>query len=223
MSTNASWVLPEDGRRADMAPRSGGLLHRLVRRATPELGTPPLDVGPPPSNRVDPESAKTALEQVNKRLDAQLSIKTSTEARAVALAGSCVTVLTAVVAAGLIEVTGAMRPELVAAAVVATVFLLAAVGCAYRAIDPQAITLPGRLPSDLWDDLTDDTFSKEQFTLYMIAGLQRAMVGNERLQGQRAHWLRRSLRAAVLSVPAALVAAAVARRFWPTLSAYLLT
>jgi len=208
---SASWQYPEDVVQASVVPKPVsvpkpvGFFRRLLRYDPQQVAPGPADVSSPPPEKIDLEVAKTALEQANKRIEAQLAIKTSTEARAIALAGSCITVLTAVVGAGLVELTSQQRITLLAAAGMAAVCLSIAVYCAYRSIDPREITLPGRLPSDLWDDLIDVELSKGQFTAILVAGLQRAMVENEILQRERATWLQRSLSVAVAAVPFSFV------------------
>jgi hypothetical protein len=152
---------------------------------------------------------KAALEQTNKRIDAQLATKTATEARALALVGHCMTVLGAVGAAGLVELYGQHRFPLLMAASTAVIILFAAVVSAYLAVMPRFVTLPGRLPSDMWDDIVDGELPEAQFLERLIAGFQSPMIDNEHAQLKRSRSLRRGLLLALSAVPASLLMAAV--------------
>jgi hypothetical protein len=185
-------------------------LSALVRRhpaAVLPAGTALSD----PPQALDPDTAKVALEQVNKRLDAELALKSSTETRALTLAGQCTTLLSAITAAVLVEGYGSHRPPLMAAGIVGVVCLLTAVIFAYNSAQPRNTgVLPGRLPDELWDDLIAPGMKGPEFMGRLMLGLQDAMVQNELNQVKRARALANAVRTVRLAVPLAFAAALVA-------------
>lgn len=192
-------------------------LSALVRRH-PSAALPAGSALSDPPESLDPDTAKVALEQVNKRLDAELALKSSTETRALTLAGQCTTLLSAVTAGLLIEAYGNHRTPLLAAGIVAAVCLFFAILFAYSSANPRKTgVLPGRLPDELWDDLTAPDMKGPEFIGRLMLGLQDAMVENERNQDSRA----RSLTRAILMVRAAVPLAVVAALMAPPISLYL--
>jgi len=184
---------------------------RLHPAAAPPAGTP---LSEPPES-LNAESAKAALEQVNKLLDAQLALKGTTEARALTLAGQCLTLLSALTAWILFQfyASPAMtvpRP-LMAAAVTGAVFLFLAVLCAYRAAAPrEEVFLPGRLPEEVWGDLLDPRIHGPEFMARLMYGNQDGMVKNRQEQRKRATQLQYAIWIVVSAVPAAVLVWALA-------------
>jgi len=166
---------------------------------------------------IDPDTAKAALELVSKRLDAELAAKTSTETRALTLAGQCTTLLSAVTAAVLVETFGGHRAPLIAAGVAAGACLFGAILFAYSSANPRETgVLPGRLPDELWDDLVAPGMKGSEFIGRLMLGLQDAMVQNEVNQYHRAGALTRAFRMVQFAVPCAVVAFFIATAVYHT-------
>lgn len=147
-----------------------------------------------PAEDVNIDTAKAAIEQVNKRLEASLTLKTSTETRALALATQCATLLSAVGGATLIEWSGKARVSLIHAGFTGAVLLVIAIICVYRAAKPtDKLYLPGRLPEELWPDLTAVNMTGPEFMLRLVAGLSDPMRKNESAQLIRATWFNRAI------------------------------
>jgi hypothetical protein len=184
-------------------------LSTMVRRH-PAAALPSGAALSEPPESLDADTAKAALEQVSKRLDAELALKSSTETRALTLAGQCTTLLSGITAALLVEVYGSHRLPLIAAGTVGVACLLAAVLLAYTSAKPQkASFLPGRLPDELWDDLTAPGMKAPEFMARLMIGLQDVMVQNELNQYKRARALANAIRMVKLMVPLAIAAALV--------------
>lgn len=165
------------------------------------------DLALPDRDKVNPDAAKAALDQVHKRQDALLAAKTSTENRALTLAGHCMTALVAVTGAGFWAVT-AQQWLILAATIGGGVCMLTALCCALRVISPRYdLTLPGRLPDELWRQLTWPNMTPGDFIMQYLRNVQNGMVRNEIAQRARAGWLRATVWAALLAVPVALLAA----------------
>jgi hypothetical protein len=161
----------------------------------------------PPEN-LDLDTARAALEQINKRLDAQVATKGSTETRSLTLAGQCTTLLAAVVGATLVEAARSARLPLLLAGGAAAACLFMAVLLAYTSIRPRLdLVLPGRLPDELWDDLVAPDMRGAEFMARLMHGVQDAMLRNERAQHRRAAALARAVFSVVLAGPAALLGA----------------
>jgi hypothetical protein len=164
---------------------------------------------PDPPEGLDDAAAKAALDQVHKRQDAQLAAKTSTETRALTLAGQCMTALVAVTGAGFLEATGQGRGSLLAAAVAGGFCLFLAVLNALRVVRPRDdLILPGRLPDEVWDELLAPDMKGPEFIARYIKSVQDGMLRNERAQAGRARGLRATVLCALLAVPMAIAAAA---------------
>ncbi len=165
---------------------------------------------------LDLDTAKAALEQVNKRLDAELALKSATETRALSLAGQCTTLLSAITATLLVEAYGGHRMPLLAAGTAAGVCLLLAVLFAYSSANLRATgVLPSRLPDELWDDLVAPDMKGAEFIGRLMLGLQDAMVQNELNQDSRARALGRAIFMVRVTVPLAVAAALVAGAIVP--------
>jgi hypothetical protein len=157
---------------------------------------------------IDLDTAKAALEQVNKRLDAELALKSATETRALTLAGQCTTLLSAITAAVLVEAYGSHRVPLIAAGLAGGICLFLAVLFAYSSAKPRKdVVLPGRLPDELWDDLVAPDMKGAEFMGRLMYGLQDVMVRNELNQDRRARALNRAILLVRAAVPVACVAA----------------
>jgi len=164
-----------------------------------------------PPESLDPDTAKAGLEQVGKRLDAELALKTSTETRALTLAGQCTTLLSALTAAVLVEAYGSHRLPLMAAGIAGAACLFAAVLFAYNCATPRANNvLPGRLPDELWDDFVAPGMKGPEFIGRLMLSLQDVMVQNERNQNERASALRRAIFMVKATMPVAIIAAGLA-------------
>jgi hypothetical protein len=176
-------------------------------RAPSTAGRAMDDLAMPDRGSVNAEAAKAALDQVHKRQDALLAAKTSTENRALTLAGQCMTLLVAVTGAGFWALT--QKEWLVlAAALGGGACLLAAVWFALSVISPRYdLTLPGRLPDELWRQLTWPGMTQGDFIVQYLRNVQNGMLRNEVSQHARAAGLRATVLAAALAVPAALAAA----------------
>jgi hypothetical protein len=173
---------------------------------------------------IDLDTAKAALEQVNKRLDAELVLKSSTETRALTLAGQCTTLLSAITAAVLVESYGSQRIPLILAGIGSGVCLFAAILFAYSSAKPRrGVVLPGRLPDELWDDLVAPDMKGAEFMGRLMLSLQDVMIQNELRQEQRARALNWAMLFVRLTVPAAcltaLLAVGIAQRLDLSLSA----
>ena len=165
------------------------------------------DLADPPES-IDEGAAKAALDQIQKRQDGQVALKTSTETRALTLAGQCMTALVAVTGAGVLEWSGAARGPLLAAALGGGACLFVAIAFALAVVRPRNFLLPGRLPDELWDELTAPDMKGPEFIARYIKSLQDGMAQNEADQRARAAALARAVRAALLAAPAAVLAAA---------------
>jgi hypothetical protein len=184
-----------------------GKLLRRHRAAALPAGSALSDV----PETLDLDMAKAALEQVNKRLDAEFALKTSTEMRALTLAGQCTTLLSAITAAVLVEAYGNHRLPLLAAGVAAGICLFVAILFAYSCANPRANgVLPGRLPDELWDDLVYPGMKGPEFMGRLMLGSQDVMVQNEINQYKRARNLERAIAMVRAAVPLALIAACLA-------------
>jgi len=162
------------------------------------------DLADPPET-LDDGAAKAALDQIHKRQDAQLALKTSTETRAMTLAQHSLIVLVAVTGAALAEaVSAAPRGVLIAAAIGGGACLFAAIILALRAAKPRDFLLSGRLPDVLWDDLMAPDMKGPEFTARYIKSLQDGMARNEAQQLDRANALNRAIGFFVAAVPAAI-------------------
>lgn len=171
---------------------------------------------------IDLDTAKAALEQVNKRLDAELALKSSTETRALTLAGQCTTLLSAITAAVLVESYGSQRAPLILAGIGGGVCLFAAVLFAYSSAKPRrGVVLPGRLPDELWDDLVAPDMKGAEFMGRLMLSLQDVMVQNELKQDKRARALKWAMLFVRLTVPAACLAALLAVEFAPRIGSSL--
>src|SRR5271166_202524 len=160
---------------------------------------------------IDLDTAKAALEQVNKRLDAELALKSATETRALTLAGQCTTLLSAITAAVLVEAYGSHRVPLIAAGVAGGFCLFLAVLFAYSSAKPRKdVVLPGRLPDELWDDLVAPDMRGAEFIGRLMLGLQDVMVQNELNQDRRAVAITRANLMVAAAVPFACMAALIA-------------
>jgi dihydroxyacid dehydratase/phosphogluconate dehydratase len=157
---------------------------------------------------IDLDTAKAALEQVTRRLDAELALKTSTETRALTLAGQCTTLLSAITAALLVEAFGGHRAPLLAAGAAAGACLFVAILFAYSSANPRKNgVLPGRLPDELWDDFVAPDMKGAEFIGRLMLGLQDAMVKNEQNQFTRARALAHAILMVKAAVPCAVAAA----------------
>jgi hypothetical protein len=171
----------------------------------------PAKLAPPPPDGVDLDVAKAALEQVNKRLEAELTLKGSTETRALTLAGQCTTLVTALAAALLVEIYGDHRAPLLAAGLVGALFLFGAILFAYYSADPRKnVVLPGRLPDELWNDFIYPGMAADLFIARLMMSQREAMIQNEVNQENRAKALNRAMLLVRLAVPAAILAAMIA-------------
>jgi hypothetical protein len=192
-----------DRRGDDIAWR---LLGRRIRGMRAAERIPAESEFADPPEDIDIDAAKAALEQVHKRLDAQLAVKATTETRALTLAGQCVAVLAAVTAAGLAEYFREQpRHSLVAGAAAGAGLLFAAVASAYDAARPRAGLLPGRLPDEVWSELTAPGMKGAEFMARTILSLQDKMVRNEVEQSRRARLLSRALWLGTLAGPVAVL------------------
>jgi fatty acid desaturase len=164
------------------------------------------DLARPDREATDLDAAKAALDQVHKRQDALLAIKTSTENRALTLAGQCLTALVAVTGAGFWAANQSpVTWPVLAATIAGGLCLLWAVWSALRVIRPRHdLTLPGRLPDELWQELTWPGIKGADFILHYLRNAQDTMVRNELAQHARAAALHATVRAAALAVPAAV-------------------
>jgi hypothetical protein len=143
---------------------------------------------------IDLDTAKAALEQVNKRLDAELTLKSATETHALTLAGQCTTLLSAVTAAVLVKAYGNHRIPLMAAGVAGGLCLFLAVLFTYSSAKPRKdLVLPGRLPDELRDDLVASDMKGAEFIGRLMSSLQDVMVRNELNQAERAASLTRAM------------------------------
>ncbi len=187
------------------------LEQKLLRRH-PLAALPPGAALSEPPETLDLDVAKAALEQVNKRLEAELILKGTTETRALTLAGQCTTLLSAITAALLIEAFGSHRLPLLAAGGTAGLCLFLAVIFAYGSANPRATgVLPGRLPDEIWDDLVAPGMKGAEFLSRLMIGVQDAMVQNELDQDRRAGALSRAIMMVRLAVPLAVAGALLAR------------
>jgi hypothetical protein len=173
---------------------------------------------------IDLDTAKAALEQVNKRLDAELALKSATETRALTLAGQCTTLLSAITAAVLVEAYGSHRMPLIAAGIAGGLCLFLAVLFAYSSAKPRKdVVLPGRLPDELWDDLVAPDMKGAEFIGRLMLGLQDVMVTNELNQERRGIALGNAILLVKAAVPVACAAAWLAFEAWPRLASFLTT
>jgi hypothetical protein len=183
----------------------GFRLSRLLLRRDPAAALPPGSALSEPPEGLDLDTAKAALEQVGKRLDAELALKSATETRALTLAGQCTTLLSALTAGLLVETYGSHRLPLLAAGAAAGLCLFAAVLFAYSSANPRENgVLPGRLPDELWDDLVAPAMKGPEFMARLMLGLQDAMVQNELNQDRRARALTRAILMVRIAVPLAI-------------------
>lgn len=165
------------------------------------------DLPDPPQSDLDADAVKAAIDQVHKRQDAQLALKTATETRAMILAGQSLTVLVALTGAAFLEATSAApRGALLAAAGAGGVCLFVAVLFALGAARPRDFLLSGRLPNVLWEELLAPGMKGPEFGARYLKSMQDGMAANEALQYARANLLIRSLVAFVVAVPAAIAA-----------------
>ena len=205
---NVSIPAPSGGRSADVLQLRGAQppVVKNVPSERDELSDPPAEL--------EIDIAKAALEQVQKRLEAQLSVKASTEGRALILAGQCMPVLIAVTAAGIAE-AARQQPHwfLVLAAVGGGLPLFAAVWTAYWSARPGSGTLPGRLPVDLWEDMTAAQMKGPEFIARLVWSLHQGMLDNEDEQTLRATRLSRALTLAFLAPVSAVVIALIAAKW----------
>lgn len=171
------------------------------------------DLTLPARETVDLDAAKAALDQVHKRQDALLAAKTSTENRALTLAGQCLTALVAVTGAGFWAASQTpLNWPVLAATIAGGISLLVAVWSSLRVIAPrQDLTLPGRLPDELWKELTWPGIKGADFIVRYLRNSQDTMVRNELAQHARAGALHATVRAAGLAVPAAVICGMLAR------------
>jgi len=185
------------------------IFHKIRRRSRAAMLPPRSALSDPPAN-ICPETAKAALEQVNKRLDAELALKSSTETRALTLAGQCITLLSAIVAAVIVEAfgSGSHKAPIIAAGTAGGLFLFFAVLLAYDSAKPRSTNvLPGRLPDEIWDDLIEPGMEGPEFIARLMLGQQDAMVQNEINQDERARQLELAIYMVTAAVPAAILAA----------------
>jgi hypothetical protein len=167
---------------------------------------------------IDLDTAKAALEQVNKRLDAELALKSATETRALTLAGQCTTLLSAITAAVLVEAYGSHRMPLIAAGIAGGLCLFLAVLFACSSAKPRKdVVLPGRLPDELWDDLVAPDMKGAEFIGRLMLGLQDVMVTNELNQERRGIALGNAILSVKAAVPVACVVAWLAFEAGPRL------
>lgn len=151
---------------------------------------------------VDPDKAKTALEQVMKRLDAQLAIKNSTETRALTLAGHCTTLLSVITGAVFVEAAGHHRMPLILAGIAAILCLFVAVLFAYYCASPRDKgIIPGRLPITLWRDFSDSDMNNAAFIGRLMIGAQNGMAQNEEYQNAKALALKWAIRIFCAATP----------------------
>jgi hypothetical protein len=179
-------------------------------RTTGDIATAPVPLPDPPED-VNAEVAKIALEQVNKRFESQLSLKTSTEARALTLATNCVTILSFVTGGVFVEATHDMRLPLMVGGSVAICLLSAVVFSSYMVIRPSGIALPGRNPAGIWGDVIDSQLKAGEFAARLMQAAQIALVENQMKQQVRAKWLNRAIRFAFLTAPVCIVGFIVAQ------------
>ena len=180
-------------------------------RSHPAAALPPRSALSDPPDNINPEVAKAALEQVNKRFDALLAIKSSTETRALTLAGQCTTLLSAITAAVLFEAYGQQRGPLLWAGIAGGIGLFAAILFAYSSANPRDDnTLPGCLPDEVWSDLVDPTLQGPEFMARLMLSSQNALVRNENNQAARARSLAHAILAVRAVVPMALLSAGIA-------------
>lgn len=183
-----------------------GWLGTPWRRRHPSSSLPPGSELADPPESLDDSAAKAALDQVHKRQDAQLALKTSTESRAMTLAQHSLIVLVAVTGAALAEVVSAApRGVLIAAAVGGGICLFAAILCALQAARPRDFLLSGRLPDVLWDDLLAPDMKGPEFIARYIKSLQDGMARNELQQLARANALIRAVWFFIAAVPMAIL------------------
>jgi hypothetical protein len=154
---------------------------------------------------LDLDSAQAALEQVNKRLDAELAAKSATESRAMRLAGQDTILLSALTVGLLVESYGSHRLPLLAAGATGGLCLFAAVLFAYCSANPRDNgVLPGRLPDELSDDLVAPAMKGPEFIARLMLGLQDVLVQNEINQDRRRRALNRAMLMAGIAVPLAI-------------------
>nr|WP_294521299.1 hypothetical protein [uncultured Rhodopila sp.] len=202
---------------------SGSWLGKRLRRHSAAALPPGSALSDLPES-IDLDTAKAALEQVNKRLDAELALKSSTETRALTLAGQCTTLLSAITASVLVESYGSQRMPLILAGVGGGVCLFAAVLFAYNSARPRrGVVLPGRLPDELWDDLVAPDMKGAEFMGRLMLSLQDVMVRNELNQEKRARALTWAMLFVRLTVPTACLAAFLAVELAPRLGSWLST
>lgn len=164
---------------------------------------------------VDSDKAKTALEQVMKRLDAQLAIKNSTETRALTLAGHCTTLLSVITGAVFVEAAGHRRMPLILAGTAAVLCLFVAILFAYYCASPRDKgIIPGRLPVTLWRDFSDTDMNNAAFIGRLMIGVQNGMAQNEEYQNAKALALKWAIRIFCAATPITIIVFITASFFY---------
>jgi hypothetical protein len=184
--------LPESARRRIPKARPTG------SRAIINVGDPPI-----PYELIDTKVATLAMAEVKARLEGQLAVKSATEARATTLVNNCIAVLTVISGATLFDFRAHGFSPLIVSFIVGSICLLISASFAYLVRNPGTLALPGRLPSQIWPELTKPKMDEKVFTVRLIASSQEGMYDNEIAQNQRGHRLRLAIFFAIIAIPVA--------------------
>lgn len=149
------------------------------------------------------EILRIALDQSERLIDAQMLDRLTILHRAARCCGFCITLALIMTFGGLYELDHASRQWVVIGAVVVIIMLISAASFAFVTIR-ERVTLPGRLPSDIWASLLNSKTTDAIFIKTLLNENQRRIECSDKL----AHTSRIILRCSYgLAVIAAILIA----------------
>lgn len=143
-------------------------------------------------------------EQYERLIISQMFVRFEALMRATRFIGYCVLAATVIAAGGLYEFCHAGRPAVLIITLIATVQVL---GAACVVTIPERVILPGRLPSDIWERLTQTDMTEVAFITSLFDESRRQIVQNEIITELSNKALRWATYCALTTVPTALLAA----------------
>jgi len=123
-----------------------------------------------------------ALDQTEKRIDAQMTLRLTTEARATRLFGTCMACTVLVVGTFIYAASKESASYIITTSAITSLQLFSAAMCAFCAAIPREGRLPGRLPSDIWHNITDLNTTLDQFLKSLLDENRQHIIENDKHQ-----------------------------------------
>jgi hypothetical protein len=124
----------------------------------------------------------TALDNTERRINAQMLLRLSTEAQATKLFGACIAITILIVAGCIYGVSTNLSPHVLTSAGFSAVQLFFAGIFASIASFPHYGHMPGRFQPEMWRHAADETTTVDHVLKVLIADNNKCIDENEQLQ-----------------------------------------